>query len=71
MCRWRCVAEDTGSDLGTGGAGNRAARIPVTVTRTPRLPRSANDNQPPRWLRVLRVAILLAMAGGALLWLKL
>lgn len=65
------MAEDTGSDLGTDGAGDRAVRVPVAVTRSPRLPRSANDNQPPRWVRIARVAFLLALAGLALVWLRM
>ena len=65
------MAEDTRSDLGTDGAGDRAVRFPVAVTRSPRLPRSANDNRPPRWLRVLRVAFLLMLAGMALVWLRM
>ena len=71
MCRWRCVAEDSSSDLETGGAGDRAARIPVVVTRLPRLPRSANDNRAPRWLRIARGVFLLALAGMAVVWMRM
>ena len=65
------MAEGTSSESGTGGAGNRAARFPVMVTRSPRLPRSANDNQPPRWLRIARLAFLLALAGLLVVWARM
>ena len=71
MFLWRCVVESSTSGLGTDGADTRAVRIPVTVTRLPRLPKSANDNPPPRWLLAARVAFLLVLAGLALIWLRM
>ncbi len=71
MFRWRCVVEGSSTESGTGGAGNRAARFPIAATCPPRLPRSANDNQAPVWVRVIRAAFLVALAGLALVWLKM
>ena len=71
MFRWRCVAEGSKSGIGMGGAGDRAALLPVSIIRTPRLPPSANDNRPPRWLLWARALFLLTLAGVAVVWLRM
>ncbi len=71
MFRWRCVVEGSTSGFGTGGTGNRATRIPVLLSRPPRMPPSANDNRPPRWLRIVRAGFVLGLAALALVWLRM
>jgi len=54
------------SELGADGAGDRAVRIPVIVSRPPRRSRAANDNQAPRHVRIVRWLVrLLPLAAAA------
>ena len=65
------MAEGSKSDIGTGGAGDRAACFPVSITRSVRLPATANDNRAPRWVLVARALFLLMLAGVAVVWLRM
>ena len=58
------------SEIGPDGAGDRAVRIPVTISRPPRRPRAANDNPVPLRRRVFRWLSLLVpvCAAAALAW---
>jgi hypothetical protein len=70
MSRWRCVVKGSPSEQGVGGAGNRAAGIPVVVCRPPRRSRPVNDNHMPLKQRVRRVVGILLTLGAAagLMW---
>ena len=62
------------SEVGKDGAGNRAVRIPVIVSRPPRRCRAANDNQAPRHVRIRRLLIRLAplaAIAAVVVWLTL
>ncbi|MEI6559898.1 MAG: hypothetical protein WCO00_15955 [Rhodospirillaceae bacterium] len=41
------------------------------MSRPPRMPPSANDNRPPRWLRIVRAGFVLGLAALALVWLRM
>jgi len=65
------VVKGSTSEIGSDGAGNRAVRIPVIVSRPPRRSRAANDNRAPRRVRLTRLVVRLlplAIIGAALLW---